>query len=276
VIGPELAIEGRPRLRLATAAAELWRYRSTLLAFVERDVRVKYKQAALGITWAVLQPLAFMGIFTVTLGRLGGVSGGGAPYPVLALAALVPWTFMQTGVAFASNSLLSDASLLRKVYFPRELPVLGSVLGSGVDFGVGLMLFAVIGLPLGAHLSFTWLLAPLLGIVLMVFAAGMSCVLAALNVYYRDFRYAVPIMLQLWMFASPVAYPISVVPSSWRPLYVALNPPAGVLDGFRRALAVGTLPDGKLLAISAASSIFLGWVGYRVFKRLEPSFADVV
>ncbi len=272
----ELTIEGRPSRRLGRALRELWQYRGTLLAFVERDIRVKYKQATLGVVWAVLQPLAFMAIFTVTVGRLGGASGGGVPYAAFALSALVPWTFMQTGVAFASNSLLSDASLIRKIYFPRELPVLAAVLGCGVDFGVGLALFAVLGPVLGAHFSFTWLLAPLLGVVLMVFAAGVSCVLAALNVYYRDFRYAVPIMLQLWLFASPVAYPITVIPNNWRPLYVALNPPAGVLDSFRRTLALGTLPDWTLLAISAASSFLMALVGYQVLKRLEPTFADVV
>jgi lipopolysaccharide transport system permease protein len=272
----ELVVEGGPRPRLRRALRELWAYRSTVLAFAERDVRVKYKQAVLGVGWAVIQPLTFMAIFSLALGRLAKVPGGGVPYPAFALSALVPWTFLQAGVTFGANALLTDAALVRKIYFPREVPVLGAVLGSGVDLVIGLGLFALIGPALGARVSPTWLLAPFLGMLLAVLGVGVALALAALNVYYRDVRYALPFAMQLWLFASPVAYPLSVVPGEWRWLYVALNPAAGVFDGFRNVLALGRLPDPGLLAASAGTSLVVAALGYRIFKRLEPNFADLV
>lgn len=273
---PELVIQGGASRRLTQALRELWLFRGTVLAFAERDVRVKYKQAYLGVAWAVIQPLAFMAIFTVAFGRLAKVPGGGAPYAAFALSALVPWTFLQASIAFGANALLTDSALIRKVYFPREVPVLGAVLAGSVDFAIGLSLFALLGPFLGARVSPTWLLAPLLGAMLAVLAAGVSLMLAALNVYYRDFRYALPFALQLWLFASPIAYPLAVVPARWRGVYVALNPAAGVLDGFRRVLALGELPDSGLLAVSLAGTLIVLWMGYRIFKSLERNFADVV
>jgi lipopolysaccharide transport system permease protein len=217
-----------------------------------------------------------MGIFVFAFGHAAKVPGGGAPYAAFALSALVPWTFVQNGVTFGAQSLLTDAPLLRKVYFPREVPVLGAVLASVVDLAIGLALFVVLGPIVGANVSATWLLAPLLAVPLALLAGGFSLALASLNVYYRDFRYALPFVLQLWMFASPVAYPLTVIPSRWRDLYVALNPAAGILDSFRRALALGTMPDPVPFAISATACVVVAWIGYRLFKRFEPGFADVV
>lgn len=261
---------------MVPALGELWLFRGTVLAFAERDVRVKYKQAFLGVAWAVIQPLAFMAIFALAFGRLAKVPGGGAPYAAFALSALVPWSFLQTAVSFGANALLTDSSLIRKVYFPREVPVLGAVLAGSVDLAIGLGLFGLLGPLLGAKVSATWLLAPLLGIMLAGLAVGLSLALAALNVYYRDFRYALPFALQLWLFASPVAYPLSMVPGRWHPLYVGLNPAAGVLDGFRRVLALGQLPDPGLVGASLAGTLFLVLFGYRIFKGLERNFADVI
>ncbi|MDR7550837.1 MAG: ABC transporter permease [Armatimonadota bacterium] len=272
----ELIIEGGRRVNLLQALRELWAFRHTVLAFAERDVRLKYKQMALGVAWAVIQPLAFMAIFSVAFGRLAKVPGGGVPYPAFALSALVPWTFLQTAVTFGANALLTDAALVRKVYFPREVPPLGAVLGAGVDLAIGLVLVAALGPFLGAVPSPAWLLAPLLALVLALLGAGVGLALAALNVYYRDFRYALPFALQLWMFASPVAYPLAVVPERLRLPFVLLNPAAGVLDGFRRVLALGQLPDPALLAASLAGSAAVAWAGYRIFKSREPGFADVV
>ena len=256
---------------------ELWAFRGIVLAFAERDIRVKYKQAALGVAWAVIQPLALAAIFTFALGRVTGLSkGGGVPYAAFALSVLVPWTFIQTAVSFGANALLMDAALIRKVYFPREIPVLGAILGAGVDLSIGLGIFGAIGPLLGARLSWTWLIAPLLVVPLALLASGLALGLAGLNVYYRDFRYAIPFALQLWLFASPVAYPLSVVPEHWRLLYAVLNPAAGVLDSFRRVLATGQLPDPSLLAISLVGSLIIAILGYRIFKGLEPNFADVV
>jgi ABC-type polysaccharide/polyol phosphate export permease len=272
----ELIIEAGPRPRLRQALRELWAYRALVLAFAERNIRVMYKQAVLGIAWAVIQPLAFMTVFTLTLGRLAKVPGGGVPYAAFALSALTGWTFLQSAVSFGANALLSDGALVRKVYFPREIPIFGAILASGLDFGIALVLFAIVGPFLGAHPSPVWLIAPLLGVVLALLAAGVALTTAALNVYYRDFRYALPFMLQLWLFASPVAYPLSVVPKAWRGLYVGLNPAAGVLDAFRNVLALGRSPDLPLLALSVGVAVVLATIGYRIFKRLEPGFADVV
>lgn len=258
------------------ALSELWGYRDTVLAFAGRDVKVKYKQAVLGIAWAVIQPLTFMAIFTLALGRLAKVPGGGAPYAAFSLSALVGWTYLQTGISFGANALLSDGALLRKIYFPREVPVIGALVSATLDFALGLGLFAILGPFLGARISFSWLLAPFLGLMLGMLGAGVALALAALNVYYRDFRYALPFALQLWLFASPVAYPLSVVPARWRGLYVAINPAAGILDSFRRVLALGELPHFGLLGVSFVGTIVVLLVGYRVFKSLEPNFADVV
>lgn len=272
----ELVIEARPGRRLAVALRELWAFRWTVVAFAERDVRVKYKQALLGVAWAVVQPLAFMAIFTVAFGRLAKVSGGGSSYAAFSLSALVPWSFFQTGVSFGANTLLTDAALVRRVYFPREVPVVGAIASAAVDFAIGLGLFAILAPIVGARLSPSWLLAPVLGVLLAFLAVGVALALAGLNVYYRDFRYALPFALQLLMFSCPVAYPLSVVPDRWRTAYVVLNPVAGLLDGFRRTLALGLLPDFKLLAISTAGAGVLAVFGYRLFKSLEPNFADVV
>src|SRR5947208_2227586 len=198
----ELIIDGGPRPRLGQALRELWAFRHTALAFAERDVRVKYKQTVLGILWAVIQPLAFMVIFTVAFGRLAKVPGGGAPYPAFPLSALVPWTFLQSAVTFGANALLMDAAIIRKDYLPRAVPVLGAVTHASVDLAIGVGLFAVLAPMIGARFSMTWLLVPALAVLLALLAVAVALPLAALNVYYRDFRYALPFALQLWLFVS--------------------------------------------------------------------------
>jgi lipopolysaccharide transport system permease protein len=273
---PELVIEGGPRPRLRHSLRELWLFRAIVAAFAERDVRVKYKQALFGIAWAVIQPLCYMAIFTIFLGRAANVPGGGAPYAAFALSGLVPWTYLQGAIGFGANALITDASLLRKVYFPREVPVVGSVIGNSLDFVIGLILFAIVGPLLGANVSAVWLLAIPLGVVLVALAAGVSLATAALNVYYRDFRYALPFALQLWLFASPVVYPLSIVPASWRTFYLVVNPAAGLLDSFHSVLALGQLPDAGPLIVSLVTTSLVLFAGYRVFKTLEPNFADVV
>src|SRR5947208_1648956 len=214
----ELVIEGGPRPHVGQSFRELWAFRGTILAFAERDYRLKYKQAVLGVAWAVLQPLAFMAIFTVMLGKLAKVPGGGVPYAAFSLSALIAWSYLQNAISFGANTLLADGALMRKVYFPREVPVLGAILSAGLDLAFGLVLFAIVGPFLGARPSPTWLLAPLLGVLLAALAAGVALTLAAFNVYYQDYRYALPFLLQLWLFASPVTYPLDVVPQDWRGL----------------------------------------------------------
>ncbi len=172
----EFVIERGGRIRSGSALRELWTYRAIILAFAERNTRIKYKQAALGIAWAVIQPLVFMAIFTLTIGRLAGVSAGGVDYAAFTLSALVPWTFLSTGVSFGAGTLITDGALIRKVYFPREVPVLGAILSAVVDFLIALILFFIVGPFLGAHVSAWWLMAPVLAIPLTVLATeSRSC-----------------------------------------------------------------------------------------------------
>jgi homopolymeric O-antigen transport system permease protein len=272
----ELVIDGAPARRLGSALAEVWVFRGTIRAFAERDIRVKYKQTALGVGWAVIQPLAFIAIFTLTIGRVAEVSEGDVPYAAFSLSALVPWTFVSTGVSFGASGILMDAAMVRRVYFPREVPVLAAVAGASVDFGIGLVLFTGLGPFLGANVSWWWLLTPVLFFFLATLASAVAIPLAAMNVYYRDFRFAIPFAVQLWLFASPVAYPLSVVPPEWQPLYVALNPAAGLLDSFSSVLAAGTAPNWTYLGVSLLGTLVIGLLGYLLFKRLEPNFADVI
>ena len=272
----ELVIEGRNRPALAQALRELWAFREVVWAFAERDIRLKYKQAALGIAWSVIQPLAFLAIFIVIFGKMGRVSAGSVPYPAFALTALVPWFFLQTAVSLGAQALLMDGALLRKVYFPREASILGAVFSAGLDFAFGLVLLFVLGPSLGVRLSWTILLAVPLAVALAVLASGVAMALGALNVYYRDFRYVLPLFLQLWMFASPVAYPLTIVPERWRALYVLANPAAGILNSFRQTLAEGRFPDLSLLLPSVAMAFAVAWVGYSLFKMIEPGFADAI
>jgi ABC-type polysaccharide/polyol phosphate export permease len=254
---------------------ELVLFRGTILAYAERDFRIKYKQAVLGIGWAVVQPLAFMAIFSIAFGRLAQVSSGDVSYQAFALSALVPWTFLSTSVSMGTNALVRDSALFRKVYFPREIVVVGTVLSSTVDFACALGLFVIVGPLLGAHVSATWLLAPVLAVPLILLAIGVASTFGALNVYYRDFRYVVPFAIQLWLFASPVAYPLSAVPERWYNFVLVFNPAAGLIDSFSRVLAYGELPDPQVLGISLAGTLIVVWLGYRIFKGLEPNFADV-
>jgi lipopolysaccharide transport system permease protein len=164
----EFVIERGGRVRLGSSLRELWTYRAIIVAFAERNIRIKYKQAALGIAWAVIQPLVFMIIFTLTIGRLAGVSAGGVDYAAFTLSALVPWTFLSTGVSFGANALIADGYLIRKMYFPREVPVLGAILAAVVDFVIALILFFIVGPFLGAHVTAWWLLAPVLAVPITV------------------------------------------------------------------------------------------------------------
>ncbi|HLJ60336.1 MAG TPA: ABC transporter permease [bacterium] len=271
----EVVVDGE-RSDLAGCLRELWAYREVVWAFAERDTRVKYKQAVLGVAWAVLQPLVFLGVFIVVFGRVAHINTGNVPYGALALAALVPWFFVQSSVSFGAQTLLRDSALVRKIYFPREAPVLGAVLSSSLDFCIGLTLVLILEPFLGGRLSWYMFLAIPLWAILAVQVTGVVMAFSALNVYYRDIRYVIPLAMQLWMYATPVAYPLEVVQGRWRTLYVVANPATGVIDGFHRVLARGLPPDPRLLALSTVEAVAIACVGYWLFKRMEPGFADAV
>jgi len=254
---------------------ELWRYRELLYFLVWRDVKVRYKQTALGATWAILQPLATMAVFSLFFGRLAGMPSDGVPYPLFAFTALVPWTFFANGLTLATGSLVGSQNLIRKVYFPRLAIPVAAVLSSAVDFALacvpllGLMLFYGV-VPGVAAL---WVV-PLLLLTLAT-SLGVGLWLAALNVKYRDVRYVVPFLVQFWLFATPIVYPSSLLSEPWRTVY-ALNPMVGVVEGFRWALLGTETRPGGMLAVSAAAALALLAGGAFYFRRMERSFADVV
>ena len=254
--------------------SELWEFRELLYAFVWREVRVRYKQTALGVGWAVAQPLLTMVVFSVFFGKLAGVESDGIPYPVFTYCALLPWQLFAFALVESSNSVVTNQRLLTKVYFPKLLLPLSAVAVALVDFtvsfGVLLLLMAWFGMTPGPAA----LTVPLWALFAAMTATAASLWLSALNVRYRDIRYTVPFLTQIWLFVTPVAYPTSLVPEIWRPLY-ALNPMVGVVDGFRWALVGGDWP-GITVLVSAAVVVVCLVGGLIYFRRTERTFADLV
>lgn len=254
---------------------ELWRHRELLYFLVWRDIKVRYKQTVLGISWAVLQPLMTMLIFTLIFSRVGKIPSDGVPYPIFSFAALVPWTLFSRGVALSSASVLSSQSLLKKVYFPRLVLPISAILASMVDFVLSFGILIILMLIYGVLPTAQILWLPALVLLAFVTALGAGLWLSALNVIFRDVRYAVPFMLQLLLFATPIAYPSSELPEPWRGL-VALNPLSGVVEGFRWALLGVDTQPGPLIALSATIALLLCFSGLLFFRRAERRFADVV
>jgi homopolymeric O-antigen transport system permease protein len=256
--------------------AELWRYRELLYFLTWRDVKIRYKQTVLGAAWAVLQPVATMVVFSLFFGRLAGVPSDGLPYPLFAFAALVPWTFFSTGVVQASNSLVGSQNLITKVYFPRLAIPVAAVLAGLVDLALSLLVLLGLGVYYGVTPTprLAWL--PLFLLLAVATALGAGLWLSALNVQFRDVRYVVPFLIQLWLFATPIAYPSSLLAEPWRTLY-GLNPMAGVAEGCRWSLlGAGTGRPGPMLAVSTAAALVLLATGAFAFRRMERSFADLV
>ena len=255
--------------------AELWAYRELLYFLVWRDVKVRYKQTILGASWAVLQPLLTMVVFTLFFGRLARIPSDGVPYPLFSYAALVPWTFFATGLAAAAASLVSGANLIRKIYFPRLLMPVAAVAAGGVDFAIAFAVLVAMMLVYGfvPGLAVLWL--PLLALLALVTALGVGTWAAAFNLQFRDVRYVVPFGVQLWLFATPIAYPSSLLAEPWRTLY-AVNPMVGVVEGFRWALLGTATRPGPMIAVSAAAALVIFVTGVLYFRRVERGFADLV
>lgn len=255
--------------------AELWEYRELLFFLIWRDVKIRYKQTLLGVAWAVLQPLLTMLVFTLFFGRLAGIPSDGVPYPLFAYTALVPWQFCAFAVTQAGNSLVANQNLITKVYFPRLLVPLATVLTGLVDSAIaGLLLLGMMAyygiVPTLAVAALPFLILLAIGT-----ALGTSLWLSALNVQYRDVRYTLPFITQLWLFLTPVVYGTSLVPERWR-VVLGLNPMASVADGFRWALlGVPPAPASMFIVSSVAMLVVLG-SGLLYFRRLERTFADVV
>ena len=254
---------------------ELWAYRELLYFLVWRDIKVRYKQTALGALWAVIQPFFTMVVFSLFFGRLAGVKSDNVPYPIFAYAALVPWTFFANGLSESSNSLVGSANLIKKVYFPRLAVPAAAVLAGLVDFAIAFAVLVCMMLYYGVGLTANVLWLPVFLLLALATALGAGLWLSALNVQFRDVRYVVPFAVQFWLFATPIAYPSSLLPEPWRTLY-GLNPMAGVVEGFRWALLGTETRPGAMAALSALAALLLLVGGAFYFRRMEKTFADVV
>ena len=254
---------------------ELWKFRELLYFFVWRDIKVRYKQTAIGAAWAVLQPFLTMLVFSLFFGKLAHIPSEGLPYPIFYYSALLPWMYFATALQNATSAIVDNQRVITKVYFPRLALPLSSVLSGLVDFGVSFLMFVVMMVYYGIRPRATALWLPAFLLLAVLTALGVGLWLSALNAIYRDVKYVMPFLVQFWMFASPVAYPSSLVPAKWRWLY-GLNPMAGVIEGFRWSLAGSGEAPGHMLLFSslAVAAILLGGLAY--FQRMETTVADVV
>ena len=254
---------------------ELWRYRELLLYFAWRDIKVRYKQTILGASWAIIQPFFTMVIFSLFFGRLAKVPSDGLPYPIFSYAALVPWTFFSNALTQASNSLVAGANMIKKIYFPRLTMPIATVLAGVVDFILAFVVLISMMLFYGLTPTINVLWLPFFLLMALVTSLGAGLWLSALNVQFRDVRYAVPFLTQAWLFATPIAYPSSLLPEFWRPFY-GLNPMVGVVEGFRWALLGTDTAPGPIVAVSSLVALAFLVSGAFYFRRMEKTFADVV
>jgi lipopolysaccharide transport system permease protein len=253
----------------------LWEYRELLYFLVWRDIKVRYKQTVIGAAWAIIQPFFTMVVFSVIFGRLVKVPSDGIPYPLFAFAALVPWTFFANGLTQASNSLVVSANLVKKVYFPRLVIPIAAVLSGIVDLLLALLVLVGMMAYYGFSPSLNIVFLPLFLLLALTGTLAISLWLSALNVEFRDVRHTVPFLTQLWLFATPVAYPSSLLSEPWRTLY-GLNPMAGVIEGFRWALLGSGNAPGSMVFASAVIAVILLLGGAFYFRRMERTFADII
>jgi lipopolysaccharide transport system permease protein len=253
----------------------VWQYRELLYFLAWREVKVRYKQTVIGAAWAILQPLTTMLIFTVIFGTFAKIPSDGLPYPIFAYAGLLPWTYFSEATVRSSASLVGDANLIRKVYFPRLLIPLSAAVTPVVDFSLAFLMLLGMMVWYGFHPTWNALYIPLFLLLAFSTALAVGLWLSALNVKYRDVRHTVPFLVQIWMYASPVVYPMSIVPEKWR-LFFALNPMTGVIEGFRWGLLGKDSPDFGVMIASTIVVILLLFSGLVFFRHMERTFADVV
>ena len=254
--------------------ADLWAHRELLYFLMWRDVKIRYKQTLLGAAWAIIQPLFAMAIFSVVFGRLAGVPSDGIPYPLFAYAGLLPWMFLSNAVGAAGSSLVANSNLITKVYFPR-LIIPAAAVGAGlVDFAVAFVMLGVLIVYYGIAPTAQLLMLPVLVLLTILLALGVGILVSAVNVKYRDVRHALPFAIQLWMFATPIIYPSSIVPARWR-WALALNPLAGLIESYRASL-FGRHTDWVMFDLSAGMTLLILIVAAYTFRRMEKSFADLV
>ena len=254
---------------------DLWRYRELLLFFTWRDIKVRYKQTALGAAWAILQPLLTMVIFSVIFGQVAKLPSDGIPYPVFTFTALLPWQLFAFALANSSNSLVLNQNLVSKVYFPRLVIPIAALLPGLVDFGISFVVLIAMMAYYHIALSIRIVVLPLLLLLALATATGIGLWLSALNVKYRDVRYAVPFLTTFWQYATPIAYSSTLIPERWRLLY-GLNPMTGVVEGFRWALLGKGEGTGLMIWLSALMVVVMLVGGLYYFRRMEDSFADII
>jgi lipopolysaccharide transport system permease protein len=263
-----------PRKWVPVDFHELWNYRELLLSFTVRDIKIRYKQTALGFLWAIIQPLFMMVIFTVIFGGFAKIPSDGLPYPLFSFAALLPWMLFSEGLTRSTMSMVANANIMTKVYFPRLIMPISGILSPLVDFVVSISILVVMMVYYGFVPTINVVFLPLFILLALATSLGIGLWLSALNVKYRDFQYTVPFIIQLWMYASPVVYPASMIPESIRFLY-GLNPMVGVIEGFRWALLGTAMPRGILfVSIGVVAIILISGMFY--FRRMEQYYADVV
>jgi len=260
---------------VALRLRDLWEYRELLYFLTWRDIKVRYKQTVLGAAWAVIQPFFTMVVFSLFFGRLAKMPSDGIPYPIFSYAALVPWTFFAHGLTQSADSLVGSANLINKVYFPRLVVPISSVISGIVDFAIAFVVLLAMMLYFGIVPTRNVIWLPPLFVLALVTSLGVGLWLSAMNVQFRDVRYTVPFLVQFWQFATPIAYPSSLLPEPWRTLY-GLNPMAGVVEGFRWALLRTQTAPGPIVAVSGLAAVALLVSGAFYFRRMEKTFADVV
>ncbi|MBT3879388.1 MAG: ABC transporter permease [Candidatus Scalindua sp.] len=254
---------------------DLWEYRELLYFLTWRDIKVRYKQTALGAMWAIIQPFFTMVVFSLFFGRLAKIPSDGIPYPLFAYAALVPWSFFANGLSQSSNSLVGSANLITKVYFPRLIIPVASVLSGIIDFAIAFIVFIGMALFYGIYPTAAVVLLPFFLLLGLVTALGVGLWLSALNVRFRDVRYIIPFLTQFWLFATPIAYPSSLLSEPWRTVY-GINPMVGVVEGFRWALLGTDTAPSAIIFVSALTAMGLLISGVFYFKRVEKYFADII
>ncbi len=255
--------------------AEFWQYRELFLFLVWRDLKVRYKQSLLGAAWAIIQPFFTMVVFTLFFGKLAKMPSDGIPYPIFTYSALLPWTYISTALSFAGNSLISNTNLVTKVYFPRVAIPASPVLAGLVDFAIAFLVLLGMMAYYGITPAPTLLLWPLLLIPLVLLTLGAGMLLAALNVKYRDIKYATPFFIQIWLFLTPVIYPTSIIPEKFRFL-VGLNPLSGIIEAFRTTLLPDKMVDWRLFAISSGVACLIFLLSALYFRKTERTFADII
>jgi lipopolysaccharide transport system permease protein len=258
-----------PKLR------ELWEFRELLYFFAWRDIKVRYRQTVMGVLWAIIQPFFTMVIFSLFFGRLANIPSEGVPYPVFSFAALVPWTFFANALNQASNSLVVNTNMVKKIYFPRLALPIATVLAGVIDFALAFVVLLGIMLYYGLVPTINIIWLPFFSLLAVVTSIGVSLWLSAMNVQFRDVRYTIPFLTQVWLFITPIAYPSSLLPERWRIVY-GLNPMAGVVEGFRWALLGTDTAPGKMIIVSTLVALILFISGAFYFRRMEQSFADVL